>query len=68
MSAQIRSPNENFADVSCDTCFMGHLITQNSMKTFIFKFNPRNGQYQVKLGQNIKSEIFFKKHAYLFQF
>ena len=48
---------------------MRHMIygssrTQNSMVTFIFTFDPRNGQLQVKLGQirsNFKIQNFLTK-------
>ena len=45
--------------------------TQNSIVTFIFKFDPRKGQLKVKLGQtrsNFKIQNFFSKYAYLGQF
>ena len=46
-------------------------LTQNSMVTFIFKFDPRKSQLQVKLGQirsNFKIQIFLHEYAYLVQF
>ena len=48
--------------------FYGSFGTQNSMVTFIFKFDPRKGQLQVKLGQirsNFKIQNFLTK-VYLF--
>ena len=50
--------------MSCDTCFYGSFVTKNSMVTFIFTFDPRNGQFQVKLGQirsNFKTPNFLTK-------
>ena len=50
--------------------FYGSFGTQNSM-TFIFKFDPRKGQFQVKLGQiwsNFKIPFFLQKFACLVQF
>ena len=44
--------------------FYGPFGTQNSMVTFIFKFDPRKGQLQVKLGQirsNFKIQNFLTK-------
>ena len=41
--------------------FSGSFWTQNSMVTFIFKFDPRKGPLQVKLGQiwsNFKTQNF----------
>ena len=41
------------------------------MKTFISEFDPRKGQFQVKLGQfgsNFTVQFFLAKHACLIQF
>ena len=49
--------------------FYGSFGTHNSMVTFIFKFDHREGQLQVKLGQISEFKVFFyKKCAYLVQF
>ena len=48
----------------------GSFGTQNLMVTLIFKFDPRKGQAQVKLGQirpNFKIHIFKRKYAFLVQ-
>ena len=47
---QVRSPNEN---VAC--CIYGSFGTQNATVAFIFRFDPRKGQYKVKLGKNGKN-------------
>ena len=48
----------------------GSFGTQNTMVAFIFRYDPRKGQYKVKLGQKgqiLKVKIFFQKHAYVVQ-
>ena len=45
--------------------------TQNSMVTFVFKFDPTKDQLQVKLGQirsNFRIHFFLQKCTYLAQF
>ena len=59
----MRSPYKNIARVSCDTCFNGSFVTSNSIVTFIFTFDLRSGQFQVKKGQILTKQN-LKKHAY----
>ena len=47
--------------------FYGSFGTCNSMVTFIFGFNPRNGQVQVKLVQTLKL-FFLSKYSLSIQF
>ena len=49
----------------------GSFGTKNSMVTFFFKFDPRNGQLQVKLGQirpNFEIKIFLQNMPFLCSF
>ena len=46
--------------------FYGWLEMQKSMVTFISKFDPRKGHFQVKLGQISKFKILLQKHAQFF--
>ena len=51
--------------------FYGSFGTQNSMMTFIFKFDLRKGQFRVKLdqiGSKFQIRNFLIKYAYVFQF
>ena len=50
--------------------FYGSFGAQNTMVAFISKFDPRKGEYEVKLGQkrsNFENKKLLK-HAYLVQF
>ena len=46
----------------------GSFWTQKSMVAFIFHFDLRKRQCQVKLGKIFKINIFLQRHAYLVQF
>ena len=37
--------------------------TQNLIVTFVFKYGPRKGQFQVKLGEISKFKIFLQEYA-----
>ena len=67
MKQKTWSPNENATLVPCDT-FYGPFRMQNAMKTFIFLFDPRKCQGQVKDGQIPKFGNAYQKHTRLVQF
>ena len=67
----MRSPNENVARLSCNTCCMGHLERRirwwhSFLGLVRGKVNIRSNY--VKKGQIFKIQNFVLKHAYLVQF
>ena len=63
-SGQVRSPKWKCCISVVRHMFYGSFGTQNTMVAFIFRFDPRKGQYKVKLGQkrsNFQNQNFHLK-------